>query len=184
LAAILNFLEENFAFSFTGKVNLLKKDNGQFIGVIMQENGFIVNAACGELKGRSAIGKMLRMAQVQPFLFKIIVEPEIISAGDSVFKMSLEDLYAFIKDYNSQQDEMSKLKPPPNMKILIRGEFIVEGAQITADEFETMLVAVDYAKVAEIYNNCPLPEPYITKALIDLRKKGAIKVISVDNLGG
>jgi hypothetical protein len=155
------------------------KDTGQFVGQLMQDNGSVVNAICAGLRGKNALGKLFMDAQRRPFQYKIIVEPEIIAPGEIVFRMNLEELYAYLKNYSEDEQATIKLRPPLDMRVLIRGEFIVSGDIITEDEYEAILTIVDYAKVEDIYKHSTLSESQVTRALIGLRKKGALKVVSL-----
>jgi len=56
---LLEVLKEQASFGFTGKINILLKENSQFIGVIYQEAGLIVGSSAKELRGRKALLKLI-----------------------------------------------------------------------------------------------------------------------------
>ena len=59
MANLIDVLKEQSSFGFTGKVNVLSRENGQFLGVIYQQDGMIVGAQIKELKGKKALFNMI-----------------------------------------------------------------------------------------------------------------------------
>jgi len=85
---LMEVLKEQAAFGFTGKVNLLLNTNGQVQGVVYQQEGVIIGANYGQLKGRKALYKMIFEDVESAQYFKFIVEPELLSPDHFSMKMN------------------------------------------------------------------------------------------------
>jgi hypothetical protein len=59
---------------------------------------------------------------------------------------------------------------------VIAPEIVVNKDEVTYSEFKVLEVMTVYNKVSDIYEHCGLEEFEITQALVDLRRKKAIKV--------
>jgi len=76
--------------------------------------------------------------------------------------------------------QLKKFRPPANIRFIIRPEFIKEGDPVNSEEFKLMTILCDYSEVTDIYENSSMLEFEITKHLMNLRKKNAIKIIAKD----
>lgn len=173
---LIEILKDQAAFGFTGKINLLRASNGQFQGVIYQHEGVIVGALCGELKGRKALYKMIFDDVETSEFFKFIVEPELIAAELFSMKMSFDEVRLEAQSIYQKYVEARKLKPALTLRLVVDPEIIVNGTEITADEFDILSVLAEWCTVADVYKYSKLMEFEVTNALVNLRKKRAIKV--------
>lgn len=176
MANLIEVLKEQSSFGFTGKVNMLSRDNGQFLGVIYQQDGLIVGAQIKELKGKKALFNMIFADVDSNEDFRFIVEPELISTDHVQMKIPFDDLKGEAQKLYSQYLTAKKLRPAPTLKLVIDPEIIVSKEEISAEEFDVLSVITEYCKVSDIYKYCKLMDFEITNALVSLRKKKAIKV--------
>lgn len=175
---LISAIEDNASFGFTGKINILLKDTGQFKGVIYQRDGRIVQAEFEGQTGKKALIKSVVANQSQDNKYKFVLEPEVIEEGMVAFSLDLEQLYEEVSEYLKNLNKIKSLKPPGNLKLMPRGEFIINGAEVTKSEFELLKLMTEYSTVNDIYEHCKLEDLEITLSIVALRKKGAIKVIS------
>jgi hypothetical protein len=75
-----------------------------------------------------------------------------------------------------EHNDSKRLRPPGELRVLIDPEFIETGDKPDSLEFNILKTMSTFNKVADIYQNCDLFDFEITKGLVSLRKKGAIKV--------
>ena len=173
---LIEVLKDQSAFGFTGKINLQLVKNGQFQGVIYQQEGLIVGAVFGDLKGKKALLKMIFEDVESVREFKYIVEPELITTEHQMMKISFEEAKIEAQTIYQKYQTSKKLKPAPGLKLLVDPEIIVNEAVITPSEFEVLSVITEWCKVEDVYKNCKLMDYDVTNALVSLRKKRAIKV--------
>lgn len=173
---LIEVLKEQASFGFTGKVNVLFKENGQFLGVIYQQEGMIVGAQLKELKGKKALLKMIFDDVESNENFKFIVEPELLSPENITLKISFEEVRKEAQGHFQEYLSAKKLRPAPHLKLVIDPEIIVSVETITPQEFDVLSVITEYCNVSDIYKYSKLMDFEVTHALVSLRKKRAIKV--------
>jgi hypothetical protein len=173
---LIEVLKEQASFGFTGKINVLSKDNGQFLGVIYQQEGVLVGAQVKELKGKKALLKMIFDDVESNENFKFIVEPEVISSEMMSVRVSFEEIKEEAQAHFQQYITAKKLRPAGHLKLVIDPEVIASKDDITAQEFDVLTVVCEWCKVSDIYKYSKLMDFEVTHALISLRKKRAIKV--------
>jgi hypothetical protein len=173
---LIEVLKEQASFGFTGKVNILSKENGQFLGVIYQQEGMIVGAQLKELKGRKALLKMIFDDVESNENFKFIVEPEVLSPENITMKVSFEEVRKEAQGYFQEYLSAKKLRPASHLKLVIDPEIIVSVEDITPKEFDVLSVITEWCNVNDIYKYSKLMDFEVTHALVSLRKKRAIKV--------
>jgi len=175
MANLIEVLKEQSSFGFTGKVNVLSRENGQFLGVIYQQDGLIVGAQIKDLKGKKALFNMI-FTDVDSDDYRFVVEPEVISADHITLKIPFEEVKTEAQKFYQQYVNAKKLRPAPNLKLVIDPEIIVSRDDITPSEFDVLAVISEYCKVSDIYKYSKLLDFEVTNALVSLRKKRAIKV--------
>lgn len=173
---LIEVLKEQASFGFTGKINILSKDNGQFLGVIYQQEGVIVGAQIKELKGKKALLKMIFDDVESNQNFKFIVEPEVINPDIMSVKITFEEIKAEAQTHFQQYVSAKKLRPAAHLKLVIDPEIIVSKDDISAQEFDVLSVISEWCNVSDIYKYSKLMDFEVTHALVSLRKKRAIKV--------
>ena len=173
---LIEVLKEQASFGFTGKVNVLSKENGQFLGVIYQQEGLIVGAQLKELKGKKALLKMIFDDVESNENFKFIVEPEVLSPENITMKVSFEEVRKEAQGHFQEYLSAKKLRPAPHLKLVIDPEIIVSAENITPQEFDVLTVITEWCNVSDIYKYSKLMDFEVTHAFVSLRKKRAIKV--------
>ena len=172
---LLSTLDEQNAFKFSGKVNLLLKDNKQHLGAITIKDGEIIHARYKEVFGLKAISYAL-IDEVKNHCVKVVVEPEVVDEIRTNVFYGYSDLIRKLKDSIVLYEKTKNLKPLDSLRIFLHDGFIKEGKNVSAEEYDVMCTISDYNRVSEIYKSSELLQHEITSALVNLRKKGAIKV--------
>ncbi len=173
---LIEVLKEQASFGFTGKINILLKENSQFLGVIYQEAGLIVGASAKDLKGRKALLKLIFDDVESHDIYKFIVEPELIASEFSYMKVSIDEIKKEAQVHFQEYINAKKLRPDPHLKLVINPEIIESEVELTPREFDVLGVITEWCKVSDIYKYSQLMDFEITNTLISLRKKRAIKV--------
>jgi hypothetical protein len=173
---LIEVLQEQASFGFTGKINILSKDNGQFLGVIYLKDGLIVGSQLKDLKGKKALLKMIFDDVEANENFRFIVEPEIIAPEMMSVKITFEEIKQEAQTHFQQYVSAKKLRPPSHLKLVIDPEIIVSKDDITSQEFDVLSVISEWCNVVDIYKYSKLMDFEVTHALVSLRKKRAIKV--------
>lgn len=174
--SLIEVLKEQESFGFTGKVNLLSHDNGQFLGVIYQQEGVIVGASFCDLKDHKALVKMIFDDLENNQHFKFVVEPEILGMDKCRISLTLGSLIKDIQIRYQEYQHVKKLRPASNLRLIVDPQIIVSNDDLTAHEFDILSTITEYSKVSDIYKYSKLLDYEITTALVSLRKKKALKV--------
>ncbi|PIK14274.1 hypothetical protein [Halobacteriovorax sp. JY17] len=174
--SLLGTIEEQTTFGFTGRLNILNRTSGQYLGIVLIADGLIVDCKYSGLKGEKALYLAL-FDDMDHTPLKFIVEPELVPEEHRNFSLSFEDFKNNSQSLYIKHRESKALKPPLDLKLILNGDFVSIGADVSASEFKLMNVLTEYSLVADIYNNCDLYDFEVTAALVSLRKKKAIKVI-------
>ncbi len=175
--SILATINEQAAFGFSGRINVLKRSNDQLFGVIFQYDGKVIGATCEKQRGKKALYYLIFNDVDLEDIFKLVVEPEIIGPSSFMFELSFGEIK---KEAESQYPEFLKAKkfrPPGHLKLIIDTDIISNKQEVTPEEFLVMSTLTEYSKVDEVYQASQLLEYEVTNALVSLRKKKAIKVL-------
>jgi hypothetical protein len=177
---ILSIIEEQIAVQFTGKVNVLSVVNRQYLGHVLFKDGEILQVFFRGQESLKAFYQLLiQDFNLQPFDY--VVEPEVVeeSARKIHYPYSVlkKKLNAVLKDYQNSL----KFRPPENVKIIADATFLSGTEAISPEEFEVLSILTEYNSVFDIYRHCPLLDHEITMALVSLRKKSALKILSAQN---
>ncbi len=173
---LLEILNEQSAFGFTGRINVLVKSNGQLFGVVYQNEGIVVDAESQNLNGLRALYKMIFSDVESQDYLKFIVEPEILKDENFQINLSLDELKADASKKYQEYVAAKKLRPPANVKLVIDPEIIVNTNQVSPEEYDVLSLLTEWSKVSDIYKYSNLLEYEITNALVSLRRKKAIRV--------
>jgi hypothetical protein len=176
MTSLMDILKEQASFGFTGKVNVLLQTTGQFLGVIYQCEGVIVGAQFLQFTDKKALFKMIFEDVDSLDKYKFVVEPEVIAEDKYSFKISFEDLKKEAEAHYAHYRASTKLKPAPNLKLVIAPEIIVNNLPLTPNEYDILSILAEWCTVSDIYKYSKLMEFEVTDALVSLRKKRAIKV--------
>ncbi len=174
---IFQVLDEQIVVGFTGKVNILSKTNRQYLGHLLLKNGEVIQAYYRSVSGLKAFYNIvISDYELEPIVF--VVEPETVEEKQRGIHFPYTVLKARTQDVLSKYHSTIKLRPSGNLKLLVKADFLADKAEVTPEEFEVMSTLSDWNLVKDIYQNCNLVDYEITLALVGLRKKGALKVIS------
>ena len=172
----LETLEEQCQFGFTGKLIVMKRENKQFLGSVSLLDGYIIRCEYKGGSGKKNLFNILIEDMSEKEDLKYIVEPEIINQEATDFKLTIQEFKNESRDRYNRYLKSMRLAPPDNLRLVINGEFVVEGENLSPCEFDVLKTISDFNKVSEIYTHSPLYPYEITEALVSLRKKKAIKV--------
>ena len=175
--SLLGTIEEQTTFGFTGRINILNRNTGQFLGLVLIADGLIVDSKYGGLSGEKSLYVAL-FDDMEHTPLKFIVEPEVVTEEQKEFGLSYEEFKATSQKNYQRHRESKSLKPPLHLKLILNGDFISKGDNVSEEEFKVMCTLTEYSRVSDIYSNCNLFDFEVTQALVSLRKKGAVKVIS------
>ena len=175
---LLEIIEEQALFGFTGRINIAAKNNGQHIGQISQKDGVVVNANFESKSGQKALFQALATVHQSPDQFNMIVEPEVVDDSVVQFNFPFEKIYVEFGKLRAKYTEALKYRPPQHVRLAVNADFIQNGEDVSAEEFELLKLMTIYSKVSEIYLKSSLSDWELTALLITLRKKKAIKVIA------
>lgn len=175
--SFLEVLEEQCLIGFTGRVNIIKSSNKQFLGMVSILDGLIIRCEYKKLTGKKTLFNVLIENLSQSEEQKFIVEPEIIEAESTDFKLDIHKFKHESRERYERYLKSIKLTPPKDLRLIINSDFINSGDKLTDSEFDVLKIISDYNKVADIYDMAPLYTYEVTEALVSLRQKKAIKVL-------
>jgi len=176
--AICRRLMDEFAFGFEGRVNILNSLNSQYLGHLMLLKGKIIEA---QYQGRS---RMIALADFSldlncnPQNLSLVFEAEKVEEFGS-FLCSFEDLFKLITDAARISTSLKKLRPDNTLSFTINYDFFIRSEIERSDEFNVLKRVVDDGRVESLYKNSGMSEHRLTKILIALKQKGALKVAKI-----
>jgi hypothetical protein len=178
--SFLTTIEEQCLIGFTGRINILQKVNGRFLGAVFIFEGSIVGARFAQDEGERCLFQVVAIDHSSPEALRFVVEPEILKPSDHKFLMDFEDLSnklnQFVAGANKGQP-VKNLRPPDNTRLVLNADFLKVETPVAAIEFDIMCLVSENAKAKELYRLSPYHESQTTDALVSLRKKGALKVV-------
>lgn len=174
--SLLQIIEEQSSFCFTGKINILLLDNGRFVGAIFQKDGFIVNASFYAASGKNALYNII-FSDIDSSIInhKYIVEPEVISDSDVSLKLKYSEMYKEAQELAAKFKASIEMRPPMNLTI----KCILSGFnlnKLNSKEKNVLRLIESQKIVSEIYRKSTILEFELTDILVSFRKKGIIKV--------
>lgn len=175
--SLIKTLEENANFNFTGIINILDQKTRQFLGSVSMSDGKILSGKWKNLVGLNALIEIAYQDQISENL-KFINEPEVVKVEDFGKLIGVQDFKRIASEAYQKIISSQKLAPPSNLRLMANAEFIIEGKEINALEFQVLKQITDDPKVENLYKSSKASKHQIDMALIRLRKFKAIKVLS------
>ena len=173
---LIKVIEEQISVGFTGKINVLDGNTKQLLGFAVLLEGELIHVKYRSAKGLKAMASLIIDENThRPLNF--IVEPEIVGDTERSIHFPFKNLKDKLSEIVSKYKEVEGKKPPRGIKILLNPEILASDAEISEVEFDLMCTISDVNKVEEIYETSELMDYEITKSLVDLRQKNALKVI-------
>jgi hypothetical protein len=173
---LIETLREQSEVGFTGKVNLLRPSTKQYHGSCVFQDGELIHVNYRSLDGMKGFYKLFIDAS-EGVDIEGIVEPEIVDHFVQNIHYPLTKLVQNLKGVLIKYHETKDQKPPVGVKLMVKPEFFASEHEITSEEFDLMCTISDYSDVSEIYKKSKLLDFEITNALVNLRKKDALKVV-------
>lgn len=173
---LISILDEQISVGFTGKINVLNPVSNQMLGSVSLFEGEVIHTSYNSVDGIKAFFNLC-VDEFESVELSYVVEPELINLNNrsihypySVLKRKIAQV---IENFRASKEN----KPPNNLKILIRPEFIGLGEEVSGEEYDLLQTIADYNRVSDIYKNSSLLDYEITNCLVSLRKKNALTVI-------
>ncbi|MCB9060588.1 MAG: hypothetical protein H6622_03595 [Halobacteriovoraceae bacterium] len=174
---IFELLDEQSSINFTGKINLLNKDSDQYIASVYLIDGNIVQCDFKQKKGLKALFRIFNFMHESSAHINLIIEPEIVPSDLKSFCLTSVQLKKLIQEFKENVEFNEKYRPSSDLRIVVDPQFLKKGVRVSPEEFEVLCMLSDTERVDEVYVKSELIDFEVTKAFIDLRKKGAIKVL-------
>lgn len=169
-------VEEQMSVLFTGKVNLLSPFNHQYLGHLLFRDGKIIDVKYQQFSGMKAFFQMgIREHCLEKHQY--VVEPEIVSEEEQRIHYPFSVLMNKLEQQIKLFEIVHRQRPPENVKIIVDAMNINSHFECSAEEFNVLCALTSTHKVNELYEQCDLLEHEITSALINLRRKGLLKIV-------
>lgn len=173
---IVSAIEEQVVLGFTGKVNIIALESSQILGCAYILSGKLINVKYKGVQGAKAFYNAC--VDSQDIQVSTIVEAEFVDERERKISTPFSVLKRKMTEIADKYTESKAKRPPDNLKLLIIPSFLSGEIQVNSAEFNLLCTLSDYNKVSEVYKHNPLLDYEITNALVGLRQKGAIKVVS------
>ncbi|HLW56937.1 MAG TPA: hypothetical protein VKY27_06100 [Bacteriovoracaceae bacterium] len=169
-------IEEQMCVNFTGKVNLLSPFNHQYLGHLLFKDGKIIDVKYQHLSGLRAFFQLgIREHNLEKHMY--VVEPEVVSEEEQRIHYPFSVLQTKLEKQIKLYEIVHRQRPPQNVKIIVNAASIGSDFECTPEEFKVLSTLTEVNDVNDIYEICPLLEHEVTSALINLRKKGVLKIV-------
>lgn len=173
---LINILDEQVSVGFTGRVNILITDTKQILGSISIHEGEIVHTKYKDNIGLKSFFNLC-IDEFENVPLSYVVEPELIDLSHVSIHYPYSVLKRKIAEVVEQFRASKANKPPENLKILIRSDFIDTGEEVNGLEFDLLNTITEFNRVKDIYQNSNLLDFEVTNSLVSLRKKNALTVV-------
>lgn len=175
---LLSTLRQQMQLGLTGKINLLARESGQFLGCLYLVQGHLAGGRYRGLRGKDAV--ILVCYHGMPGQKKIwgeirlVCEPEVIPASYQGVKWDFNQLQVELHRYILEWEKVRPLLPPSHLFLLPR----MPSAEIdlSPEQFQILTLLSENPKVDEFTQNCPYLPTKGLEVLISLRKMGLIRV--------
>ena len=175
MSKVMNLIEEQVAFKFTGKLNILSEENSQILGAIYFNEGNVFHAQFKSSKGIKALYHLVVIEESSGSV-KYMLEPEIVDSIPANIAYDFEVTKNKLSKLHQVYENSRSLRPPDFLELRLNPEFYGLGTRISQDEFDVMISMCDYSRVKDIYEHCVLLDHEVTAALVEMKKKSAIAV--------
>ncbi len=173
---IFEIIDEQSIVCFTGKINLLNSKTKELIGSIVFVEGKIVNAFMAKMNPYKSLMNLFIHSHVSEDV-QFVVEPELIESKNQKLDYPISLLKRKAIETIKKYEQSIDLRPSDTLQVMVKPEFIIEGVDVSPSEYSLLCTMSDYNLVKDIYINNEMLDYEITNALINLRKKDAIKVV-------
>ena len=163
---------------FTGKINLLKKSNDEIIGHFFIEDQKVTQFHFLSKKGFTALHDFIYFLAkgLEP---KFIIEPEVVSAGkENIYLPSYQDFLEEILSISHKIADLMSFIPPSRTLVKIGKNIFSDRGSLTMVEFMVAILVIKFREIGKIILESDYSEIETLDALISLRRKGCLKVIS------
>lgn len=165
-------IEDQINVSFTGRIQLLSKVDFSLKGFILFKEGRVIDAKYeNKMANRGFISAMIHQDEC-----KMILEAEFIEHKRNIDSSYRELIEEFEDAYLNHQYYLN-FSVPHEIEIKANADFVQKGSSLSLDEYSVLLCLVKDG-YKNLSKNLNLLDYEITKSLISLRKKQAIKTIS------
>ena len=165
---LLNTLEEQCIFCFTGKVTIQDPKTHQFLGEGILVDGNLVYLTFRNRQGQKALFAVITEERAGES-FKFLVEPGKFNAKAVHFDWK----YSQIKEFTQREigDAMAyaHLRPPAG-RLLGTKAFRVFNWTLSKEEFGVLWDVAAFPKVEDLYGNSEFLDHQITRSLVRMRK--------------
>lgn len=173
---LIEIIDEQIIVEFSGRIFVKEISSSKNLGEIVLIDGELISVHYQKMEGLKALFEIYLDTLKDSFIH-FDVQPEIIESSNKNIHHPFKVVVTKLSQMMTEYAECKKLRPPLTVKLVIKPEFIELGEEISDQEFNLLTVISDFNKVEDIYQHSNLMEFEVTKALVSLRKKGALKVV-------
>lgn len=177
---MIKTISDQVRLAFTGRINILTKDTGKYLGRIVLREGLIVFSQFKDTMGKPSLYRCL-IEDLEEDHLRFAVEPEVVGDNEVIFSLEYVEFVDTGQKIFQSYKSAKKYKPPGHIKLILDPGFVAKGQPVSYVEFELMCTISDFSRVSDIFNESKLLEYQINNALVSLRQKGALKVVSNKN---
>ncbi len=178
--SLIKTISDQVHLGFTGRINILTKDSGKYLGRVVLREGIIVFSQFKETMGKPSLYHCL-IEDLEENHLKFAVEPEVVGDNEVIFRLEYGEFVDTGQKIYQAYKSSKKFRPPGHIRLIVDPEFVAKGQPVTYVEFELLSTISDFSRVSDIFNESKLLEYQISNALVSLRRKGALKVVGKRN---
>lgn len=175
---ILDILEEQNSFAFSGKVTGTEKLSESETFSLWFKEGQLIEVRTQKRSGLKALYEVF----FQEFLgvrFNYKLQEEDATIAQSIY-FPLAQIKIFLNAIVDDLEDHDEFRPDKQLELIIKSGFVKSGPEITELEYNVLELVAKYASVADIYEKTDLLGFEVSKALVSLKRKDAFKVIALN----
>lgn len=164
-----DLIEDQLNVEFTGRIQLLNREDFSSLGFILFKEGIIIDARFENKMGeRAFISAMLHQERC-----RMILEPEFIDS-EKIITKSYRELIEAYEEALIEHKYYEYFTVPKGVGLKVNPEFLKRGADLTNEEY-SVLLSLSKEGYTNLSRHLNLLNYEITKNLISLRRKNALK---------
>ncbi len=171
--SLWNFLLEHRSQSSTGRVWVKTQELNPQQGTLDLIDGQIASVSLENMHGLKALSRLFLWEKVT-----CLFEAKEHSAlhVDENFNVHLAQLENIVADHQGRYLKIRKMIPPKNIKLKLAADALPKREGLIPLHYYVLVSVVEWEKVSQILDFCPLLEIDILESLIELRKQGVVAV--------
>ncbi|MEI8346246.1 MAG: hypothetical protein WCG27_02180 [Pseudomonadota bacterium] len=175
---LLKVIREQTNNFFSGKINILYRHNKRFWGHFSLCGGYVVQVQYQKCNNERALFNLLFDYPLIADQLEYVMEAEVIHEKDQKMALGFEQLAEKVYLFAQEISQLHRFRPPSQLYLCANRPDPSLAGIINEEQRLILREIGKYTQVGNLYTSSSLSAGELTRALVGLRKIGAIKVVN------